>query len=353
MDQKIKILVIDFTDFYGGGQKFVYNLNLILGNDIDFSFAIVNEKLVNQLKGQKILMLRNKYIYFLSEIIKINKFITRNKFDYIILNGNRSIYFSFLFCAVSLKIAYKHTSNNAYTNIFKKVLVSIILNFNYLFCHRIILLFKNAKNEIFFSKNKVRILHNPIFLKNYEPNFGINTSKRLLTLVVVTRIDPDKGLEWLIDCFAKLVNTTRFQLELNIAGTGPYEEFLKQKIVDLKLENVHLLGFVDDVSSLLKKSDIFLLTSKFESFPLSILEALSFGLPIISTNTGGINEMVLNNLNGFLVDFKNDNQLTSSMFKLVDDPNLRLRFGRESYNLYLKKYTTKVYKNNFIKYIIN
>ncbi len=105
--------MIDFTDFYGGGQKFIYNLNLILGNDFDFSFALVNEKLVNQLKGQKILILRNKYIYFLREIIKINKFIKRNKFDYIILNGNRSIYFSFLYSGVSLKIGYKHTSSYA------------------------------------------------------------------------------------------------------------------------------------------------------------------------------------------------------------------------------------------------
>lgn len=353
MLQKSKILVIDFTNFYGGGQKFIYNLHFILGKDLDISFALANEKLINQLEGQNLLILRNNFIYSLNEIIKINKFITLNKFDYIILNGNRSIYFSFLINSISKKIAYKHTSNNAYNNLFKRIFVSIILNFNYLFCHRIILLFNKAKAEIFYSNNKIRILPNPIFLNNNNSNLKKILKKEILSLVVITRIDPDKGLEWLIDCFANLVKLIDTPVELKIAGTGPFEEVLKQKILDLELGNVYLMGFVNDVTILLENADIFLLTSKFESFPLSILEALSFGLPIISTDTGGINEIVLNNINGYLVNYKNDFQLMNAMIKLVGDPNLRLQFGSESYKLYLDKFTAEVYKNNFVKCLSN
>jgi glycosyltransferase involved in cell wall biosynthesis len=348
-----KVLIIDFTNFFGGGQKFIKNLQILLGKDLHFSFAVSNKKLIDLLEHEEILKISSNYIYILYEIFKINKYIKKNNFKYVILNGNRPIYFSFLFSSKVKKIAYKHTSSNAYTNPFKKIFITIVLNFNYLFCYRVVVLYKKAINEIVLSKNKVRIISNPILLENRVFNYNKTYIKDKISLLVITRIDEDKGLDWLIDSFARLNKITSKTIELKIAGDGPFMKQLEKKINTLNLNNVCLLGFVEDVSLLLNNSDIFLLTSKFESFPLSILEALSFGLPVIATNTGGIYEMVQNNKNGYLIDFNNDNQLLNSMCDLISDTQKRLLFGKVSSDLYQEKYTNDVFKINFFKYLID
>ena len=347
-----RILIVDFTNFYGGGQKFIKNLQILLSEELIFSFAISNQKLIDQLENQEILRLKSSLFYVFYEIHKINTFIKKNNIKYVILNGNRPIYFSFLLTKKVKKIAYRHTSCNAYNNIFKKIFIISILNFNYLFCYRIVILYKKAINEIFLSKTRVRVIANPIILKNKMEYPKIIFNKDIITLLVITRIDPDKGLEWLIDCFSKLNTITKQKIQLKIAGIGPFKNQIENQIKKLNLKNVHLLGFVDDVSILLKNSDIFLLTSKFESFPLSIIEALSYGLPIISTNSGGIEELVQDNINGYLIDYKYDKQLINAMCTLIDDNKKRIQFGNVSSNLYLQKYTVDDFKINFLKYLI-
>ena len=116
------------------------------------------------------------------------------------------------------------------------------------------------------------------------------------------RLTKEKGADDLLKIINS-INATKYgeNVQWNIAGAGEF----KKQIVQLqeKWSNVSYLGYIpnDYIAYVYKKNDIFISTSKFESFPYSFLEALSFGLPIISYNIHGCNEIVVNNVNGFLV----------------------------------------------------
>ena len=91
--------------------------------------------------------------------------------------------------------------------------------------------------------------------------------------------------------------------QLLIVGDGVLREQLQNKINVLGLQNdVLLIGKVANVSKYLQESDVYVITSKYEGLPLSMLEAISSGLPIISSNVGGIKDVITEGLNGYLYD---------------------------------------------------
>ena len=91
--------------------------------------------------------------------------------------------------------------------------------------------------------------------------------------------------------------------------------------------HVHLLGVRNDVASLLARADIFLLPSRVESFPISIMEAMSMGLPVVASNVGGIPDLVRHGEDGFLHDAADLEGMARSVVALLDDAALRERLG--------------------------
>jgi glycosyltransferase involved in cell wall biosynthesis len=96
----------------------------------------------------------------------------------------------------------------------------------------------------------------------------------------------------------------------------------------LGLENrVSCLGNRTDVAELLAESDIFVLSTKWEGLPVSILEAMRAGLPIVATDVGGVAEMVKDGEQGFLTRRGDAEQLRDRIQCLVDSPTLRAKMG--------------------------
>lgn len=94
---------------------------------------------------------------------------------------------------------------------------------------------------------------------------------------------------------------------------------------------VSWLGARRDISAILAVSDIFVLPSAYrEGIPRVLLEAASMGLPIVTTDSPGCREVVENNINGFLVPIRDSFALCQALIRLVEEPNLRLRFGQMS-----------------------
>ena len=115
-------------------------------------------------------------------------------------------------------------------------------------------------------------------------------------------IDDNKGIFDVIDIMGKNQNYFRGKIQFYIGGLGQ-EQRLTQQIATYGISDfVRYLGFVNgnDKAELLSNTDIYIQPSYVESFGISILEAMSYGASIISTNVGGIPEVVDNN-NGFLV----------------------------------------------------
>ena len=105
-------------------------------------------------------------------------------------------------------------------------------------------------------------------------------------------------------------------------------------------ENIFWFPHKQDVSKFLKEIDVFCLPTYYpEGLPKSLLEAAAMRLPLIATDTPGCREIVINNVNGYLVDIKNPEQLADKMYEMLINPKLRMKMGEESFKIVSEQFS--------------
>jgi rhamnosyl/mannosyltransferase len=151
-------------------------------------------------------------------------------------------------------------------------------------------------------------------------------------VLFVGRLISDKGIDTLESAFSLLRDTE--SVHLVIAGDGPMMQSLRNTLGDNA--RVHLLGAIpsDNVRGLLHAADVFVHPSRYpEGLPTAILEAAAAGKPIIATAMGGSGEVVIPERTGLIVPPANPEALADAIRRLVNDRELRLRFGRAAAEL--------------------
>lgn len=188
------------------------------------------------------------------------------------------------------------------------------------------------------ADDKVICIPNGIDTAHYHPTDEARRERPLLgtlappgTLLIasVGRLDPVKDQASLITAFKTLCHTDPehgARLRLVIIGEGRERQHLEQLIGDTD-NHVHLLGNRADVAELLPECDIFALPSRAEGIPLTILEAMAAGLPVVATDVGGVGEVVVPGQTGTLVAASDPAALAAALNHYVDDPALRQRHG--------------------------
>jgi glycosyltransferase involved in cell wall biosynthesis len=124
-----------------------------------------------------------------------------------------------------------------------------------------------------------------------------------------------------------------------IAGTGSQRDEMQRVIDSTGTTRVRLLGFRDDVLSLINAADIFVLPSPAEPFGLSIVEAMALGKPVIACATGGPLEIVQPEITGLLVPPSNPATMSAAVERLLKSEELRRRFGKNGRSRYLEYFT--------------
>ncbi len=158
---------------------------------------------------------------------------------------------------------------------------------------------------------------------------SLNLKEDNIVITYVAELMPRKNHYMLLNCIEKLIQENR-NIKLLLVGNGKLEENLKKIINEKKLENnVELLGYRLDVPQLMQISDIYVSTSKQEGLPVNIMEAMITGLPIVATNCRGNNDLVENNVNGYVVDIGNEKIFNEKIQQLIDNKELREKFGKE------------------------
>ncbi|MFA5813650.1 MAG: glycosyltransferase family 4 protein [Patescibacteria group bacterium] len=124
-----------------------------------------------------------------------------------------------------------------------------------------------------------------------------------------------KGLDTLIKAVVTLNNlqSSIFNLQFFIIGSGPEKENLQSAICNLQLTNVHLLGFIENAQEFLPAFDFFVLPSRKEGLPYTLLEAKMAGTPIIATDAGGVSEIIEDKKTGLLVPPENIEKLAQAL----------------------------------------
>lgn len=139
---------------------------------------------------------------------------------------------------------------------------------------------------------------------DYPNTYLVKTNFEKINLLFLGYIGNKKGIFDLLEVLSMDKLFYEKHIKLQIGGNGEIDK-LKSKIVELGLTNiVEYIGWVsaDDKCNYLKNCDVYILPSYNEGLPISILEAMSYAKPIISTNVGGIPEIVIPSQNGFLIE---------------------------------------------------
>ena len=159
-------------------------------------------------------------------------------------------------------------------------------------------------------------------------------------LLSLSRFVWAKAPEALLDVFRRVV-AARPECHFLIAGQGMAEEEEMGELLRKcgPAEHVHLLGVRRDVASLFAAADVFLLPSRVESFPISIMEAMTMGLPVVASTAGGIPDLVRHGEDGFLHEPADMAGMAQSIVTLLDDAGLRARLGGAGRQRVLEEFT--------------
>ena len=178
----------------------------------------------------------------------------------------------------------------------------------------------DVKNDIHVIPNFIR-LNKSSEKNNYEEVRELYANKNERILCHISNFRKVKRVEDGIRIFAKVVKTR--PSKLIFVGDGPERYHCEMLCRELSLcEYILFLGKVRDTSHVLNISDVFMLPSETESFGLAALEAMAVGVPVISSNTGGIPEVNLNGVSGFLSDVGDIDEMAKNTLHVLEDEHL-------------------------------
>lgn len=153
---------------------------------------------------------------------------------------------------------------------------------------------------------------------------------KLNRIISVARLDPQKNQQMMIRAFAKIANEFP-DWQLVIFGEGPLRSSLELIVKSLQLEGRVLLpGRTEHVIDELRKSKVFCFSSDYEGLSNSMIEALCVGLPIVTTNVSGTEDIIVDGENGFVVPIKDEDAMMQSLRVLIADEQLMREMGERN-----------------------
>ena len=171
--------------------------------------------------------------------------------------------------------------------------------------------------------------------------YGFSSDDKVI--LSVGSIKKIKGSDTLLYAFLELgkIYIEENNLKLLYAGEGPMKPMLEEKVKERSFdEYVKFLGTIphEEVPHVYKLADIYVISSLFEGAPLSLLEAMSNGLPIIGTDVNGINDLIAHGENGLLFEKENIKDLIEKIKELVENKDLSNKLGNAAKRDYLQNY---------------
>ena len=182
--------------------------------------------------------------------------------------------------------------------------------------------------------------------KKSDINYNKNRPVKVLFL---SNLMPSKGpMEFLK--MAKKINRINKNVHFFLAGPKMSNHFFSE--INEFIHNEDLKDFItltgpiyeEKKEALFTENDIFVFPTHDDAFGLVNLEAMRAGLPIVTSDEGSIPEVVIDGVNGFIIDPKDIDMLTDRVLKLIIDPKLRIKMGNAGREIYEKKYTTNSYQ---------
>jgi glycosyltransferase involved in cell wall biosynthesis len=157
---------------------------------------------------------------------------------------------------------------------------------------------------------------------------SLGTPEDATVFCFVGRFTEQKGIDVLL-CAVAALRDRHGAFRVWLVGDGPLRAQLEEHVLKEGLASqVQFLGFRDDVSALLGAIDVFVLPSRYEALPVSVLEAMASGLPCVVTDVGDNAKLVEDGIAGMVVPPENSDALAMAMERLLGDPEARACMGK-------------------------
>ncbi|WP_270834192.1 glycosyltransferase [Aeromonas sp. QDB07] len=347
--KKIAIIVPDIN-FTGGAEKVAINLYDLFQNSYNvtlislFSNENLHPKLIFENKRNVIHLSLKKE----RSIIKRVSEATRNlrwlrqifsEYEYILGNNVFRYYLPppLFKCSKIIEIQHLRYEEEFEDN---NSLQLLIRNYLYKYLHKVIVLTERDTN--LFNKNGVK---NTVTIPNFISNPSIVNRNPQKIVLSVGRLTSQKNHFSLLNIWAGVCATvTDKEWKLHIAGDGPLRHELIERAKTLGIsESVIFHGNVDNIESLYANAYVVVSTSLYEGFPLTFLEAINFGIPIVTYNFySGANELVRHNYNGIVTDVGDELDFCKKIISLLNNSDLAEEMSKNTITMKAKYDPTNI-----------
>ena len=166
-------------------------------------------------------------------------------------------------------------------------------------------------------------------LKDFK--FENRTISKQVNILFLSTISVNKGIYTAIEIFLKLAQSNN--VILTVAGDGCELENVKKSVPELLKNNVIFTGYISGKrkAEVFRKADIYLFPSHYEGMPTSVLEAMSFGLPIVCSSVGALPDFFENEKMGYIIDKSDIKTFEYATKKLIENSSLRESIGKYNY----------------------
>jgi glycosyltransferase involved in cell wall biosynthesis len=349
------LITLPDLHFGGAANLLLRNLKSILaipGIQLYIMYFGTNDTLKKRFEEANVTLIHINYhglSNLLPSVFKIRFFVTKNKID--VIHTNLILDKSLLALAtVGLKLKKITTIHSSQIERYKKRFkLKLLLRFERYLCndyyYQTVVVSKaameSAINERGIKAEKLTLIYNGIIpLAKIKSNVDADG----ITFITACRLIDIKGIDRLIKVFAKIDNHGK-KHKLVIMGDGPLMDDLKKLCLNFRTQdNIIFDGFVEKIEMRLNASHYYVNSSYSEAMPISVLEAMSVGKPIIASNVGGLSEIVKNGLNGYLIDFNDELACITSFNEIIENHKANYeQLSRQSEMDFMENYSSESY----------
>ncbi len=349
---------LSMTPFIGGGEIYLKSLVYGLKNSQDANFfisaTVCNTQFAEDLrayesgrdaKSQIHELTSSSYRYYFKSVRFLLQVLKMHDVTHLHLNGARELYhvpLIKLFRHSLIVTMTQHTDAYSIKGI-KGWLRKVLYRFFFCFVDQAVAVSEHIKRQMLkmgLPEKKITVIHNTPrheFFIDSQYQIKISQNKKL-HMVMVGRIEPLKGWRDLAEAC--------YDLEIDVTFIGDICEEVPEKW----RQRYAFVGFQKDHREVLRTADVFALPSYAEGCPLSILEAMAMGIPIIATKIDAISELVANDKEALLSPAGDICILKQNIIKYMEQPELRLQLARQAYERVLRDFNPAHWVQKYIQF---
>lgn len=366
--KKLNILLVVCNNVLNGTERYVVDLAKNLNKDKFNVYVAVPIKgplsdILKENNINEVVYDNNKVDYYSFKGMKnLYKIMKKYKIDIVHANSKFQPCIAGKLAGVKLNVEIKHGIFYSKQQLEKLSLIrKIYENIKQYFVDSFIAISENDKNTLIkyfkIKEKKISVIYLGLDLdaiRSKNPGLFTYRSINYNNVIIghIGRFTYQKAQEFLLDAFSMLILKYP-DARLVIIGTGENKEMILEIIKNKKLENnIELLDYTNDIFNEIPKFDMHVLTSRYEGTPYVIFEAMALGVPVITTNTGGISNILTNNLDSMITEVEDAEGTYKAMDSLLISEDLRKSLIENAFNT-VKNFTVQQMADNTEKFYLS